>query len=497
MIFRPLKNPVNATNWIVGSFCFLFLAFAFVFPDTFNSMLGVWSENLLQVFGFYYLILGLFSVLMLLFLAFSKWGKLKLGNGEREHNWFSWIAMLYSTGMGAGLLLRAVQEPVYYFENAPRASSLSTADFALEYTFFHWGLTPWAFYGLFGLIMSYVIYVKNEKVLSSSLLSKENQKSILGVSMNILTVVCTLLGVVAALGLGGRQLLEALAFLTNMSFRPSQAILVVVLVCLLATGSAYLGLKKGIRNLSNFNITLATALLVIVVFFGIGNALSFGFFGVLGTYLIEFVPMSLNLGVFEVSGDFLKDWTYFYWAFWLAWAPFTGVFIARISRGRTIREFILAVLVIPAFGTFLWFTAFGQNAFSLIDNGLVDKYAFESIYTGIFNFFEQYPFALITQTMSLVLVFTFLITSVDSAIFVLSMFSDNGKSEPKRKLRWIWGLLICLFTIAVILIGKDSLLEAVSQLLIVFAFPFSLMFLAMVIYFLRLSFLPNRNYGQN
>lgn len=497
MIFRPLKNSVQATNSIVGGFCLLFLVISFLFSDKFDSLLGYWTFQLLNTFGYFYLILGLFSVVLLLFLAFSRWGKIKLGEGEVEYGWFSWIAMLYSTGMGAGLLLRAVQEPVYFFQYAPRTSTLSPAGFALEYTFFHWGLTPWAFYGLFGLVIGYVIYVKKEKVSSASLLPKGIQKSILGVLMNVLTIICTLLGVVAALGLGGRQFLEALGFLTNSNFIPIQVIIVVVVISITATGSALFGLKRGIRNLSNFNIGVATVLLLVVACFGVLNGIPFSFFDVLGTYILEFVPMSLNLGKYQVSDDFLKDWTYFYWAFWLAWAPFTGVFIARISKGRSIREFTLAVLIIPAFGTFIWFSTFGQNAFFLLEKGLVERDAFESIYTGIFMFLEQYPFSIVTQTMTLLLVFTFLITSVDSAIFVLSMFSDNGESEPRRRFRWIWGLLIALFTIAVIVIGKESLLESVSQLLIVFAFPFSLMFLGMAIYFIRLLFLHHVTNGEN
>lgn len=494
MTFKYFRNITNLTNWIVAIFCVLFLSFAFLMPDSFSSILGDLTQNLLQKFGTFYLILGLLAVIILLFLAFSKLGKIRLGSGSPEFNWVSWIAMLYSTGMGAGLLLRAVQEPVYYFQNPPRVSSLDSAGFALEYTFFHWGLTPWAFYGLFGLIMAYVIYIKKENILSSSLLPKAYQTTYIGVLMNVLTIICTLLGVVAALGLGGRQLLEALGHITNSNFNPNHAIGVVIVVCLIATTSALLGLKKGIKNLSNFNIGIATILLLIVAYFGFQNGISFQFIGILGTYIMDFIPMSLNLSEFQVSDDFLKDWTYFYWAFWLAWAPFTGVFIARISKGRSIREFILAVLIIPSLGTFLWFSVFGQSAFHLIAQGDLDKGIFDSIYTGIFVFLAQLPLANVTQFMTLVLVFTFLITSVDSAIFVLSMFSDEGKTEPKKRLRWIWGMMIGLFTSAVIIIGQETLLQSVSQLMIVFALPFSLMFLAMVIYFLSLLFLRNSSH---
>lgn len=486
----------NISNFIVFGFCTLFLGFAFLMPNTFNTMLGDLTQVLLQKFGMFYLIFGLSAVIILLFLAFTKLGKIRLGSGKPEFNWVSWIAMLYSTGMGAGLLLRAVQEPIYYYQNPPRESSLTVGEFALEYTFFHWGLTPWAFYGLFGLIMAYVIYIKKENILSSSLLPKVYQQSFIGVIMNVLTIVCTLLGVVAALGLGGRQLLEAFSHITNTSSDPNHAIGIIIIVCLIATTSALIGINSGIRNLSNFNIGVAIILLMIVTYLGFQNMNWFSFIRILGTYLIEFPAMSLNHGRFKVSDDFLKNWTYFYWAFWLAWAPFTGIFIARISKGRSIREFILAVLIIPSLGTFLWFFVFGQSTFNLIDQSDLDIGMLNSIYTSIFVFLAQLPLVCITQMMTLILVFTFLITSVDSAIFVLSMFSDEGKTEPKKRLRWIWGMMIGLFTSAVIILGKETLLQSVSQLMIVFAFPFSVMFLAMVIYFLYLLKSQNSNYEQ-
>ncbi|EOZ95165.1 Glycine betaine transporter OpuD [Indibacter alkaliphilus LW1] len=494
MILKALRQPQKVTKISVLGFCILFLGFAFLFPDFFKKKLGELTVVLLQNFGFFYLILGFLSVILLFVLAFSKWGKIRFGQERPAYSWFSWIAMLYSTGMGAGLLLRAVQEPVFYFQNPPRSSILSTGDFALQYTFFHWGLTPWAFYGLFGLIMAYVLYVKKAAALSSSLLSGEAQISILAVLMNVLTIVCTLLGVVAALGLGSRQLLEAIGSLGDIPTNALQAVMAVVVVTGIATTSALLGMQKGIKNLSNFNLSLATVLLISVAILSWSGGVQFGFLNILGNYVYEFASMSLNLGNHQVGIEFLQDWTYFYWAFWLAWAPFTGVFIARISKGRSIREFVLAVLIVPALGTFIWFTVFGQSAFHLIQSGKASFEDFQSIYTGLFIFLDYFPWAGITKIIGLVLVFTFLITSVDSAIYVLSMFTDRGNVKPSKTYRLFWGLMIGLFTIGLILIGKEALLEAVSQMLIVFAFPFSLMFLGMAAYFVSILFSKKMNY---
>ncbi|ERM84300.1 hypothetical protein P872_14740 [Rhodonellum psychrophilum GCM71 = DSM 17998] len=484
MFLSKKIDTQKSTLYTSGAFCVLFLCIAFLFPGFFKTKLGEWTHEILEVFGGFYLFLGLASVLLLFIIAFSSVGKKRLGTEKPEYRWFSWIAMLYSTGMGAGLLLRAVQEPVYYYANPPRESSLSSGEFALQYTFFHWGLTPWAFYGLFGLVIAYNLYEKNGTILSSSILNENYRKTISATLIDVLTIICTLLGVVAAVGLGSRQLLGSISYWTGAeNLASGQTVFLVLLVCVLATISAFMGVNKGIRFISNLNIGMALLLLVFVWIVGSEWLVLGVLLKSMGAYLLEFIPMSINVGSHKVSNAFLTDWTFFYWAFWLAWTPFTGVFIARISKGRTIRQFILGTLIIPALGTFLWFTVFGANAFSLIEASEVHSSKFDSIYSAIFNFFDLFPLSTWSNAIATVLVFTFLITSVDSAIFVLSMFSDEGRTEPKRRYRLFWGLTIALFTIAVILIGKDQLLEAVSQLMILFALPFTFLFTGMVIYF--------------
>lgn len=491
-----LKIDFQKSIWITsGSFSALFLVVALVFPDFFKTKLNDWTHSVLEVFGGFYLFLGIAAVGIMLVLALSPIGKIKLGEGVPEYSWFSWIAMLYSTGMGAGLLLRAVQEPVFYFTNPPRESSLSPGDFALEYTFFHWGFTPWAFYGLFGLVIAYNLFQKKRTILSSAILPDRFSQSMGAVAMDTLTIICTLLGVVAAVGLGSRQLLDAIAYWTGIEgISSGQAIAPVLIVCSLATASAYLGVNRGIRILSDLNIGLALGLMVFTIWVGSNGLIVGSFFRALGTYLLEFIPMSLNMGNQKVSHQFLTDWTYFYWAFWLAWAPFTGVFIARISKGRTIRSFIVGTLLIPSLGTFFWFSIFGSNAFLLIESGAIEAVRFESIFSAVFNFFASFPLSFLSNAVTTLLIFTFLITSVDSAIYVLSMFLDLGKTDPNKRIRVFWGFSIALLTIAVILIGKDQLLESVSHLLILFALPFSLLFAGMVLYFILSLFIPAKKH---
>lgn len=484
-IFNKPTDTQKNTLYAAGVFCMVFLVSSFLFPAFFQQKLSEWTFHSLEIFGGFNLVLGLASVLILLAIAFSPFGKKKFGTEKPEYSWLSWIAMLYSTGMGGGMLLRAVQEPVFYYTNPPRISPLSTGEFALEYTFFHWGFTPWAFYGLFGLVIGYNLYDRNGTILSSSILAKAYQKTIWATMIDVLTIICTVIGVVAGVGLGSRQLLDALSYWTGIeSFTSGNTIWLVVLVCSISTFSAFLGVNKGIKIISNINIGLASLLLVFTWLVG-SELMVFGmFFKALGQYLLDFIPMSLNLGYQKVSHEFLTDWTFFYWAFWLAWAPFTGVFIARISKGRTIRQFVIGTLIVPALGTFLWFSVFGSNAFRLIENGEATTDSFSSIFSAIFNFFSLYPYSDFSNAVATVLVFTFLVTSVDSAIFVLSMFTDEGKTEPNRRYRLFWGIAILMFTASVILIGKDQLLQSVSQLLILFALPFAFLFVGMVLYFI-------------
>lgn len=482
----PIKSNSSILLRLTAVALFFFLVCVVFFYSELTTRLSLWTEWVLSFFGGFYLFLGLGSVLLIALIALSPLGKIKLGTGQPEFGWLAYIAMLYSTGMGGGLILRAVQEPVFYFQNPPREIAIDPIAYSLEYTFFHWGFTPWAFYGLMALIVSHNLYIKNGSSLSSSaLLGKLNHPWLAGF-LDLLTVLCTLFGVVAGVGLGSKQLMEAISYWTGMSFSSNAVILPIFLVSGIAMLSAHFGVRRGIRLLSNLNILGATILLIFAWLVGnsweaIGN-----FFSGLGSYLLDFLPMSLNYGKAKVDALFLKDWTYFYWAFWLSWAPFTGVFIARISKGRTIRELVVATLLIPALGTFLWFSVFGTNAIDLIKSGAVELDSFSSIYSSIFKYFSHFPFPIISNLLVTVLISTFLITSIDSAIFVLSIFSDEGKSEPNSRIRIFWGISIFLFTTILVWLGKEGLLEAVSNLLILFALPFSFVFLLLILQFLRM-----------
>ena len=482
------KNPLLSIS--LGLLSILTLIVYVATETTYNTIewASLWVRN---HFGYFYLYLGLGCVLFLLGIALSPLGKIKLGkqNQKPEYGIWAWTAMLYSAGMGAGILLRAVQEPVYMQQNPPFASHLSVDILALEYTFYQWGFTAWAFYGLFAMVIGHHLYVRNKKVLISSTIEDVVKHKTSRTAIDILTIMTTVFGLVAAIGLGTTQINGGINHLLSSSYGLPSTLLLTTLISCLAFFSAYKGINKGIQVLSKINILVTLALLTFIFI----NSDSLGVLGsftdAVLQYIKDFIPLSLAYGSYDPGLDFLTDWTFYYWAFWLAWAPFTGIFIARISKGRTLRQLLLGVLIIPSLGTFFWFSVFGTSAFHLIADWGSYNNEFSGVFSSIFVFFEHYPYATLLNCITLLLLIGFLVTSVDSAVFVLSMFTDQGKKEPSKQQRLIWSLFIFLATIALILLGhakpEVNTLIAAQKLLIITSLPFALFIVFMAAIFIK------------
>ena len=401
--------------------------------------------------------------------------------------------MLYSAGMGAGILLRAVQEPVFMLLNSPIATGESAEIISLEYTFYQWGFTAWAFYGLFAVVIGYAIFVENTDIRLSSGISEFKKWRLISGSIDTLTILTTVIGLVAAIGLGTSQIEGGFSHLQNRDPGALIPILILVfIICLLAFFSAWAGVNNGIRRISNWNIYVALALMIFVFLFGDMIGIVSNFFVSLYHYIFDFIPLSLAAGDYNPGSQFLTDWTYYYWAFWLAWAPFTGIFIARISKGRTIREMIVGVLLIPSLGSFFWFSVFGTSAFQMIESMPTYNDEFGNVFTSLFVFFEALPFSMISSIIVIILLISFLVTSVDSAIFVLSMFTDHGNTEPKKKYRLIWAVLIFIFCEAIVVLGQvkpdSNVLTAMQKFLIISSLPFALLSVLIIIFFSRKLF---------
>ncbi len=493
-----LNLKKNSLLYISLGILLFFSFFLYVYTlETYNGI-EVFSVYIRQRFGRFYLWLGLLCVLLLIVLAFSSWGKHRLGKttDRPQFSRLAWISMLYSAGMGAGILLRAVQEPVYMMRNPPINNHADSSTIALEYTFYQWGFTAWAFYAVFAIIVGYYLFVHSKKVVSSSafssienFVSSKKLNDIIFGSIDILAILTTVFGLVAAIGLGTTQIEGGLTHLLQEDFGLTGTILVLLLISVLAFISVFRGVNKGIKVISTWNIYVTIALLLFVFLQSDIISVTSQFITSLYHYIIDFIPLSLAYGLYNPGEAFLTDWTYYYWAFWLAWAPFTGIFIARISKGRTMREVILGVLLIPSLGTFFWFTTFGESAFQIIENLGAYQGQFDNVFSSIFIFFENYPFQGFINTLTILLLISFLVTSLDSAIFVLSMFTDGGKQEPSKKHRLLWSIILTIFSIGIILLGNAktdiNVLIAMQKLLIITSLPFSLLMVVMIFLFIR------------
>lgn len=491
---QHLKTLLNNGIFLISAILLLSgSVFIFIYTEFFYELIesaSLWVRN---YFGQFYLITGLLCVVVLLILAFSRFGSTRLGATKPEFDRLSWIAMLYSAGMGAGILLRAVQEPVFMFLNSPIQTGTSAESISLEYTFYQWGFTAWAFYGLFAVILAYAIFIQKKKVLLGRAAEALERIRFLPESIDILTILTTVIGLVAAIGLGTTQIEGGIShFLNRDPGSLSINLLLVFIICLLAFLSAWSGINKGIKRISNWNIYLAVLLMLFVFFQGDIAGILRNFVISLYHYIIDFIPLSLAMGKYNPGKVFLTDWTYYYWAFWLAWAPFTGIFIARISKGRTLREMIIGVLLIPSLGSFFWFSVFGHSAFQLIEKWGEYHNEFGNVFTSIFVFLESFPIAAVTGILVIVLLISFLVTSVDSAIFVLSMFTDNGKQEPRKKFRLAWAVIICIFCEAIVVLGQvkpdSNVLTAMQKFLIISSLPFAFFTVYLIFYLLKLSF---------
>ena len=362
--------------------------------------------------------------------------------------------MLYSAGMGAGILLRAVQEPVFMQQHPPLATQSTAETIALEFTFYQWGFTAWAFYAVFALAIGYAIFKRNLPVATSSTFARllptkiSSEKSpILCQFIDILTILTTVFGLVAAVGLGASQIKGGLNHLFEIDLGYTTIIALVVLIGFLSLLSALSGVDKGIKRLSTWNIYLTVALLLFVFVQCDIPAVSKQFLVSLYRYIIDFIPMSLAIGRYDPGQAFLTDWTYYYWAFWLAWAPFTG--------------------------------------FEMINSWGSYSGEFDNVFTSIFVFLEHYPAQGFINMVVIILLVSFLVTSVDSAIYVLSMFTDKGNPDPSKKQRLVWSIILTVFCVGIVLLGHakadSDVLTAMQKLLIITSLPLSLLMVLMII----------------
>ncbi|WP_164668189.1 BCCT family transporter [Virgibacillus doumboii] len=482
------KNPVFFVSAIIVS---LLVIIGAIMPEKFGEVAGELFNFTTINFGWFYLLAVFIFVLFLAGLAISKYGKVRLGSQDSrpEYPFFTWIGMLFSAGFGAGLVFWGVAEPMSHFFETPflglEAQTEESARIAMGYAFFHWGVSQWSVFAVVGLIIAFLQFKKEKKgLISTAIQPVVGGNRALSGTIDTLAVIATVMGVATSLGLGISQMNGGLKSVFDVpnSIWIQMAIAGVMLVTYLLSSST--GLNRGIKWLSNLNLGLCLLLLVFVFVAGptvfILNTFVLG----LGDYITNFVQYSLRLTPYN-GETWVREWTVFYWAWSTAWSPFVGAFVARVSRGRTIREFVFGVLVVPPLIACLWIAAFGGTAiYSDLFNGTQIAEAVNADMTvALFETFTDLPMPIVLSLLSIFLIFTFLVTSADSATYILGSMTSKGSLNPALVVKIIWGVLITAIAVVLLLAGGLDALQTAS---LVSALPFTIILLIIVAAFLKM-----------
>lgn len=492
--FPKVSKPVFITSalLIVG-----FIIFGAFFTETAGTLFSFLQKFITDKFGWMFIVLMNVALIFCIYLAASRYGDIRLGNQteEPQYSLFSWIGMLFSAGIGIGLVYWGTAEPLYHFMAPPlgEGQTVEAAKQAMSISFLHWGLHAWAIYTIVALSLAYFHFRCGLPLSIRSTLYPILGKRIYGRwghTVDILAVFGTMFGVVTSLGLGVMQINSGLENLFGIPNSLTVQFIIIAFVTALACGSLMLGLDKGIKRLSDINMGFTGVLLAFMVILGPTLFIFDSFVENIGNYLVALVPLS-TWGESYSNTDWQSGWTIFYWAWWVSWAPFVGVFIARISRGRTIREFVLGVLLIPMLILFFWFTTFGGVAIhmellaaldpSLVSPGLVEAVQADTG-SAIFKLVEYYPFTKPVTLLIVIMIVLWFVTSSDSASFVIDMLTAGGDTNPPKIQRLFWATMEGLIAAILLAAGGLGALQAAA---IVAGLPFALVIFVMMYALLR------------
>lgn len=480
----PDKTPKATINppvfWISAVLLLLLVLYASVFQAHAQSLFAHIQGWIIGNVSWFYILAVAIILGTVVFLGISRYGDIKLGpdHSTPDYSSTTWFAMLFSAGMGIGLMFFGVAEPVMHFLKPPigDGGTVQAAGEAMRITFFHWGLHAWAIYAIVALILAYFSFRQGLPLtLRSALypLIGERIYGPLGHAVDIFAIIGTVFGVATSLGFGVAQINTGLNALFGVPVSTGVQIALIIGTTLLATLSVMSGLDKGIRRLSELNLGLAVLLLLMVMLLGPTVLILQTFVQNTGGYLSEIVSRTLNLYAYQPT-DWIGGWTLFYWGWWLTWSPFVGLFIARISRGRTIREFVTGVLLVPTAFTLLWMTVFGNTAIHMIlDEGLTDlaMAVDKDTSLALFAFLEHFPFASVISTLAVIMVVVFFVTSADTGAMVVDMLASGGQENTPLRQRVFWAASMGLVAIALLL--ADGL-KALQTATIASALPFTL-----------------------
>ncbi|MCL7941833.1 BCCT family transporter [Halomonas sp. ATCH28] len=468
-----------------------FILYALVYPDAANTQLTAARGWSIEHFDWLFMIAGNLFVALCLVLIVLPLGRIRLGGQDArpEHSLVSWFSMLFAAGMGIGLMFWSVAEPVAYYTDwygTPLNAAAGTpqgASAAMGATMFHWGLHPWAIYGVVGLSLAFFAYNRGLPLTLRSAFTPllgNRVRGWIGHLIDITAVLATIFGLATSLGFGASQAAGGLNYLFDVPNTIGTQIAIIVGVTAVALFSVWRGIDGGVKLFSNINMVIALLLLLFVVLTGSTLLFLNGLWGTTLAYASHIVPLSNWIG--RDDTNWYHGWTVFYWAWWISWSPFVGMFIARVSRGRTVREFLTAVLLVPTLVTIVWMSAFGGNALAQsaagvgeLANGIGD------VSLAMFQMLEQLPLTTLTSTMAIVLVLIFFITSSDSGSLVIDSITAGGKVDAPRTQRVFWATLEGVIAGVLLYGGGDKALGALQAGAVATGLPFTLVLVVMCV----------------
>lgn len=470
----------------------IFVIWTVFMPEEAGAVFGSIKDFITDFFGWAYSLGMTLILLFVLLIAFSKYGKIKLGKDDDkpEYTTAAWFFMLFSASMGIGLVFWSIAEPMTFFLTPPfgEPGTAAAAEQALRYTFFHWGLHPWGVYALTGMSLAYFSFRKGMPFLVSStfspILGENGTRGALGKAIDILAVFATIFGVATSLGLGAMQVTTGLNYAYGIPDTITATLVVIGVFTVLFTISVVSGIGRGIKYLSYINMTLAFTFIAFFLIFGPFRFIANSFVTTIGNYIYNLAWMSFyndpyNVVADNTGYDWVGGWTIFYWAWWISWSPFVGSFIARISKGRTVREFVLGVLIFPVLLSFFWLSAFGGSAMNIEmfgAGGIADAIA-QNVSSAFFVTLEHFPLTGLTTLLATLMISTFFITSADSATLVMAMLTSGGDKKPGTDLRVTWGVIQGATAAVLLLAGGLGALQTAS---IAAAFPFLVVLMVMM-----------------
>lgn len=473
------SHRLGSVFWTSVAVSAIFVAWAVIFTDNLNTVTTASLDWVTGTFGWLYLVVTLCLLLSLVFLAFSPLGSRRLGRDDErpEFGTLSWLMMILSAVMGIGLISYGVAEPISHLATPPRGlaepGTPEAAVRALQYSYFDWGLHAWAIFAIFGLAIAYSTYRKGRRTLVSQLfypILGERVNGPIGKTIDVLAVFATLFGTTTSLGLGALQINNGLFTLFGLPVSSATQVAIIAAVTAIFTMSAVTGVNKGIKFLSHVSSWGAVALFVFILIVGPTIFVVNLYIESIGTWATDFFRMSLQGSAF---GDlaWMQGWTYFMMAWWVSWGAFVGVFLARISRGRTIRGFVLGVMVVPSVVFFTWFSVFGGTAIhvDMYEGGTIAERTAQDINSAFFATLEYFPLAGVTTAIAIFLVLLFFISGADANTYALSMMTTDGALLPPRSVLILWGVLTGVIAVVLMFAGG---LNALQNTVIVASLPF-------------------------